>query len=75
MENEKFNQQKNEIYRLTWLDWLRWGFDLVVFFAERWDSIPKPTDRQKRNNQDSEPPEIPLDRPEIRQSDIGSGVA
>lgn len=51
MENENNFKKTNEAYKLTPLDWVRWAFDLVVFFAERWDEIPKPRSRAKGNSQ------------------------
>lgn len=50
MENENNFKKTNEAYKLTPLDWVRWGFDLIVYFAERWDEIPKPRSRTQRDS-------------------------
>jgi len=51
MENETTFKKTNEAYKLSPLDWVRWGFDLIVFFAERWDEIPKPRSKAQRDSE------------------------
>lgn len=51
MENETTFKKTNEAYKLSTLDWVRWGFDLIVFFAERWNEIPKPRSKAQRDSE------------------------
>lgn len=50
MENETTFKKTNEAYKMATLDWVRWAFDLIVYFAERWDEIPKPRSRSERDS-------------------------
>ena len=50
MENENNFKRTNEVYKMAALDWIRWIFDLIIYFAERWDEIPKPRSKAERDS-------------------------
>ena len=76
--NDSTEKRTNEVYKMGVIDWVRWAFDLIVFFAERWDEIPKPRSRKESSggvDANKGTATIPLDSGGISPNDTGTSVS
>jgi len=75
--NDNGFKKTNSVYKIQAIAWIKWAFALIIFFAERWDEIPKPSgfvDGENGSDTDNKPSAIPLDRAGIPQVDSGASV-